>query len=282
MCQQDKQNNLAKQDLAHATIVHMAKRKITQEKTVASDGGSMHLHGYRLHFRSVGTGQPLVLIHGFGVSGHIWHRVIPFLAREYQVFVVDLPGYGQSTYSETRAPWQLREMAPLLGKWLQAMGLTKVHLVGHSMGGAIAIHLASHAPELVKTLTLIDAAGIPFRSPFPALALRSVRSFVQRKNGAYPLPLVYDMLKPRLRLFWRSARQIASEDFRAEIATLSMPTLILWGEQDLLVPISLGYELYEAMPHAIFVSIPGSGHRPMLAHPALISGAVLAFLVDHS
>lgn len=238
------------------------------------------LNGYRLHYRVIGIGSPLVLIHGFGVSGHIWQRVLPYLAQHYQVFVVDLPGYGRSTYRETNAPWRLREMAPLLVTWLREMSLSSVHLVGHSMGGAIAIHLAASTPELVQSLTLIDAAGIPFRSTFPALARRSMRSFVQRNNGAYPLALVRDILRPRLRLLWHNATQMVDCDFRTELAMLTLPTLMLWGTHDILVPISLGYELHKALPHATFVTIPQSGHRPMLAHPALVSGVMLEFLAE--
>lgn len=258
----------------------MHTKKHSPGKPIPIETGNIFLHGYRLHYRIIGTGSPLALIHGFGVSGHVWQRVLPYLAQQHQVFIVDLPGYGRSTYRETRASWQLREMAPLLATWLQRMRLSSVHLMGHSMGGAIAIHLAAQNPELVKSLTLVDAAGMPFRSTFPALAVRSVHSFVQLKNGSYPLPLVRDVLRPRVRLFWQGATQMTSSDFRAEIATLTMPTLIIWGEQDILVPISLGYELRDALPQAVFVPISHSGHRPMLAQPALMSGVVLAFLAE--
>ena len=258
----------------------MQTKKYSLAKPMSIETGNIFLHGYRLHYRIIGTGSPLILIHGFGVSGYVWQRVLPYLAQEYQVFIIDLPGYGRSTYRETRAPWRLREMAPLLAGWLQHMHLSSVHLVGHSMGGAIAIHLAAQNPELVKSLTLIDAAGMPFRSTFSALAVRSFHSFVQLRNGGYPLPLVRDVLRPRVRLFWQGATQMTASDFRAEIATLTMPTLIIWGEQDVLVPISLGYELRDALPHAVFVPISDSGHRPMLAQPALMSGVVLAFLSE--
>jgi pimeloyl-ACP methyl ester carboxylesterase len=211
----------------------------------------------------------------------MWQRVLPYLAQHYQVFVVDLPGYGRSTYRGAKAPWRLREMAPLLTKWLRKLHLSSVHLVGHSMGGAIAIHIAASAPDLVQTLTLVDAAGIPFHSTFPVLIRRSMRSFVQRNNGGYPLALVYDVLRPRMRLLWQGAMQMMDCDFRAELATLrTVPTLILWGEHDILVPITLGYELHKALPHAIFVTIPHSGHRPMLAQPALMSGVMLEFLEE--
>ena len=258
----------------------MHTHKHSQRKTLRVETGNTFIHGYRLHYKIVGTGSPLILIHGFGVSGHVWQRILPYLAQEYQVFIVDLPGYGRSTYRETQAPWRLREMAPLLASWLRHMHLTSVHLVGHSMGGAIAIHLAAQNPELVKSLTLVDAAGIPFRSTFSALAVRSARSFIQLKNGSYPLPLIRDVLRPRVRLFWQGATQMTTSDFRAEITSLTMPTLIVWGEHDILVPISLGYELRDALPHAVFVPIADSGHRPMLAQPALMSGVVLAFLAE--
>ncbi len=241
---------------------------------------SVLLNGYKLHYSFVGAGSPLVLIHGFGVSGHVWQRMLPYLARQHQVFIVDLPGYGRSTYRGTGTSWQLRAMAPLLATWLQQMHLSPVHLIGHSMGGAIAIHLTAQAPELVKSLVLVDAAGIPFHSTLPVLAARSIHSTLQRGNGGYPLSLLRDIVRPRLRLFWHGARQIVDSDFRAELASLAVPTLIIWGEQDVLVPISLGYQLYDALPHAIFVSIPASGHRPMLARPALTSGVVLEFLEE--
>ena len=258
----------------------MQAKKHSQRDIFPVETGNMVLNGYRLHYRIIGTGSPLVLIHGFGVSGHVWQRVLPYLAQKHRVYIVDLPGYGRSTYRETRAPWRLREMAPLLAAWLQQLDLTSVHLMGHSMGGAIAIHLAADAPERVKSLTLVDAAGIPFRSTFSALAARSARSFVQLRSGGYPLPLVRDVLRPRVRLFWQGANQMVDCDFSTEIASLTLPTLIIWGEQDILVPISLGYELRDALPHAVFVPISNSGHRPMLARPALMSGVVLAFLAE--
>ena len=259
----------------------MQAKKYKYRETTRPSTHHVSLDGHDLHYSVIGTGSPLVLVHGFGVSGHVWQRILPYLAQHYQVFVVDLPGYGRSTYDRgTHTSWRLREMAPLLAAWLRHLRLSSVHLMGHSMGGTIAIHLAAHAPELVKSLTLIDAAGMPFRSTFPALAARSARSFVQLGNGRYPLALIRDVLRPRLRTFWQSAAQIADCDFRDEIATLTLPILIVWGERDVLVPISLGYELHDALPHAVFISLPTSGHRPMLAQPALVSGVVLEFLSE--
>src|SRR5260370_5799820 len=99
-----------------------------------------------IYYFIVGTSAspPLVLIHGYGASGYIWQRILPYLARNHQVFVVDLPGYGRSKLT---SEWRLREMGPQLAEWLHQMQLPPVTVVGHSMGGAIATHLAAYAPE---------------------------------------------------------------------------------------------------------------------------------------
>ena len=230
---------------------------------------------HSVYYRTVGHGTPLVLIHGYGVSGQIWQRVLPYLAQKHQVFIVDLPGYGRS---RATGIWHLREMAPLLALWLRQLRLSEVALLGHSMGGAIAIHLAARDPELVSRLLLVNAAGIPLRTPLPRLAARSLHSFFQMGNGHLPLGLVRDILQPRLNLLWQTAQEMKRSDFSEELACISTPTLILWGERDVMLPIALGHTLKDALPHATFVTLPHCGHRPMLAQPAQFSRLVLEFL----
>lgn len=230
---------------------------------------------HQLYFRVVGRGEPLVLIHGYGVSGHVWYRVLPYLARQHEVFIVDLPGYGRS---KTSGVWHLREMAPVLDQWLQKLQLPPVALIGHSMGGAIAIHLVAHAPERIDRLVLVNAAGIPLQAPLPVLATRSLHSIFQTGNGSLPLPMIRDILQPRFQLLWQTAQEMKRSDFRAELAQISVPTLIIWGERDVMLPIALGYSLKEALPHATFITMPHCGHRPMLAQPALFSKQVMTFL----
>ncbi|HEY3992026.1 MAG TPA: alpha/beta hydrolase [Ktedonobacteraceae bacterium] len=231
----------------------------------------------QIFYRVLGQGSPLVLIHGFGVSGHIWQPMLPYLAQKRQVFIVDLPGYGKSTFTP---PWRLREMAPVLITLLRELNLTEVALAGQSMGGAIALHMSVLAPELVERVVLISAAGVPLNARLPRLAWRSLCSSLQPGNGNYPRELIRDILRPRPLLFWQNAREMVRSDFRAEITALTTPALIIWGEADLLLPISLGRALHTALPHATFVTLPNCGHRPMLAHPELLSTTVLDFLAE--
>jgi len=230
---------------------------------------------HHLHYRIVGTGMPLVLIHGYGVSGQSWQHVLPYLAQQHQVIIVDLPGYGQSKISGT---WQLREMAPLLARWLDKLGLKSVALVGHSMGGAIAIHLAAHRPEKISKLVLVNSAGLSLQAHLPQMTARLVHSVLQTGNGHPPLPLIRDILQPRFPVLWQTAQQMKHSDFSAELAQIQAPTLIIWGQRDVMLPIELGYRLKELLPHATFTIIPHCGHRPMWGDPALFSQTVLAFL----
>ncbi len=238
---------------------------------------TLPIRGYSLHYRVIGTGTPLVLIHGYGVSGRVWQPTLRYLAQQHQVFVVDLPGHGYSTYVN---PWRLREIAPLLAAWLRELHLPPVALLGQSTGGSIAIHLAASAPELVGRLILVSSTGVPLQAGLLRLTVRSVYSFFQPGNGTYPLTLIRDVLIPRPRLFWQAAQEVAHSDFRAELASITMPTLIIWGKHDALIPISIGYALQAALPHARFVILPNCGHRPMLAEPATFSKIILEFLEE--
>jgi len=249
-----------------------------KERTLQGKVLTYSMAGYQLHYRIYGSGKPLVLLHGYGVSGYVWQRSIPYLVRQQQVIVVDLPGHGRSTL---QGPWRLREIAPLLATWLQQLEIGPAALVGHSMGGAIAVHLATFAPTLFEHLILVNAAALPLQATLPALSLRSLRSMTQRGGGGYPLALLRDVLKPRPLLHWQAAQEMIRSDFRAELAQLAatpLPILIIWGIRDPLLPLSFGEDLSKTLPQAIFTTMPQSGHRPPLSEPEKFSRLVLEFL----
>jgi pimeloyl-ACP methyl ester carboxylesterase len=235
------------------------------------------IEGHRLYYHIIGHGPPLVLIHGYGVSSYTWQWVLPYLAEQHKVVIVDLPGYGRSTYTGV---WQLRAMAPLLASLLQRLDLPRVSLLGHSMGGAIAVHLTDYAPDLVERLILSNSAGLPLQAKLSTMAVRSLRSFLQRQSGGFPPRLVLDVLRPRTRLLWQGAQEMIRSDFRSELARIKVPTLIIWGARDRLLPLPVADALNESMPHSRLVVLSKSGHRPMLTQPQEFSEAVLEFLMQ--
>ncbi len=251
---------------------------LSKGKKLAETTHTITIAKQHLYYRSAGSGAPLVLLHGYGVSGNVWQRCLPYLAQQCQVFIVDLPGHGHSKLAG--GPWLLREMAPLLAIWLRQMGLAPIALMGHSMGGAIAIHLAAQAPDLVERLVLVNAAGMPLETRLPTLMARSIHSMLQPQSGSYPWALIRDVLKPRPRVLWQAAQEMVSSDFQAELATITMPTLIIWGEHDVLLPLTRGQALSAALPHATFIKLPYSGHRPPLSQPEEFSRLVLEFLQE--
>jgi pimeloyl-ACP methyl ester carboxylesterase len=237
---------------------------------------TLMISGQRLFYRVAGAGSPLVLVHGHGVAGAIWQPVFSLLAQHYQVFVVDLPGHGRSSHFS--GDWQLRRIAPLLADWLQQMQLEPVTLLGHSMGGAVSLLLTTSSPQFIQRLILVNAACLPLNAPLPILAARSFGAFFQPENGSYPPEVLRDHLLTPTTILWQSAQEMVKCDLRQELALLRVPTQIIWGERDLLLPLELGHRLHAGLPHATFVTMPQCGHCPMLAQPTTFSEIVLRFL----
>ena len=115
--------------------------------------------GWPVRYEAAGEGEPVVLVHGLSGSTRWWSRNISEIAERYRVYLVDLPGFG--TMRRLRRRFILAEAADWLSEWMDAAGLERAHLVGHSMGGYICLHLAASRPEAVRRLVLVAPAGVP-------------------------------------------------------------------------------------------------------------------------
>src|SRR5687768_4713750 len=120
-----------------------------------------------VHYEVAGKGPAVVLIHGLSGSGRWWAYNVPVLAQQYQVYNVDLVGFGRSRGQRS----VLREAAGWFTEWLQVVGITEAHLVGHSMGGYIATEVAVTFPAVVRRLVLVDALVLPMGPGFVRHAL---------------------------------------------------------------------------------------------------------------
>jgi pimeloyl-ACP methyl ester carboxylesterase len=228
-----------------------------------------------IRYRTAGSGSPLVLLHGLGGSTRYWEPVLPALAARYRVYLVDLPGFGAMRHLHRR--FAVTHAAGWLRDWMAAAGLPRAHLVAHSMGGYIAVRLAVETPEALDRLVLVAPAGLPTGRSL----LRHVCEIPRmlRHGAARRLPLFgLDALRVSPRLVWRTARDLLAEDVGAVLGAIRAPTLVLWGEDDTLVPVTLAATFRRAIPDARLVVLPAAGHLPMLDRPAAFSGAVLAFL----
>ncbi|MBS1209229.1 MAG: alpha/beta hydrolase [Proteobacteria bacterium] len=233
--------------------------------------------------------QTLLLVHGLGQNGFTdWLSVMPQLARRYHVITLDFPGFGYS--SSPNGKYSPRNYARVLNWLLARHAKTRAIVVGHSMGGAVALRFASEYPAQLDKLILVDAAGILQRTAFVKysaripLPIEQMPSFLQgavaritdfgnaavEKIVGLPDPTRLlntsetvwgGILSHRTNL--NAAMALVDEDFSAAIPTLQTPTWIIWGEADPVAPLRTGQMLARRLPRAQLLTMPGVGHTPM-------------------
>lgn len=221
------------------------------------------------------TGDPVVLIHGLSGSWRWWRRQVPVLASRHRVYVVDLAGYGHHLAWRQRS-LGVREDAALIARWLAAHDLRRVTLIGHSMGGHIAMHVAALEPERVERLVLACASGLLRDHPVRA-ALHLPRAALTGRPSFLPVILA-DSARAGLLNLWRSARGLLRDSVLDLLPNVRARTLVVWGARDALIPAALGRQLAASIPGARYVELPRAGHVVMVDDPAGFNRAVLEFL----
>jgi pimeloyl-ACP methyl ester carboxylesterase len=238
--------------------------------------GSIRYH-YRVAGSVDGEGIPLVLVHGLGVSSAYWRRAQPLLAVRRPVYAVDLPGFGRTTHP--RAVLDSVGQARALADWLAALGLPRVHLMGHSAGGQVVAAFAALHPEHVARLVLV-AATIGRDSPkfLPHLP-HLLRDLLRERPSLLPV-LVADGLRASPWFILRTDAAITRDETLATVACVTAPLLIMRGTRDTIVSDAETQQLLRAALHASYVAIPGAPHVPQWSHPEAVAAAVNAFLGD--
>ena len=252
-----------------------------------------------LELRAVraGHGPAVVLLHGYGESLITWRGVFDRLSGDATVMAIDLPGFGLS--SKPARGYSTDAMARVVLGALDAASLDSVTLVGHSMGGAIAAAAALLAPGRVRRLVLVDPAGVA--PPLGLAAARDTTATVIRASVAEyevqrtrftsahdPAWLAEDpqaaAYLPATDSAYRTALTSVLREFDfafltpERAAALRMPTLVIWGEFDPVLPVAQGHSLVAALPNATLTVIPRCWHRPQIERPAETAEAIAAFL----
>jgi pimeloyl-ACP methyl ester carboxylesterase len=232
------------------------------------------VEGTLVRYWIIGEGQPIVLIHGLSGSMLWWKRNMAALAEHYRVYLVDLPGFGSMAHSKR---FTLVKVASWLYKWMEATGIRQAHLVGHSMGGYISLWLAAHHPHLVSRLILISPAVLPQVKSVFEYIVPLVTSTCSLTPHFFPI-LFYDALRAGPFLLFRTACDLVAVDGREEIRKISAPTLLVWGEEDSLVPLKIGTLLRQELSDVNFLLLKRAGHVSMFDQPETFNEAALAFL----
>jgi pimeloyl-ACP methyl ester carboxylesterase len=263
------------------------------------------VHGARVNYVEMGAGSPVVLVHGLSGCWQNWLENIPHLAKRHRVIAMDLPGFGESELpqEEISIPGYGRFVDAFLG----SIGIEQGALVGNSMGGFIAAETAISHPSRVEKLVLVSAAGFirydgrrlraaeraarlfhPMTAAFLARREHLVRRPKLRSRMLYGVVRYPDKIPPELAYevasgagkpgFLDAFGAIMDYDFRDRLPDVSAPTLIVWGRNDRIVPVSGAYEYERLIPNAHLEIFEETGHVPMLERPARFNQVVEDFL----
>lgn len=228
----------------------------------------------RIYYQVTGSGRPLVLLHGLSGSGRWWVRTVPALAQHFEVYTLDLLGFGRSRGQ----PPALAEAPTLLAQFCDEIRLDCATLIGHSMGGYISAALAARCSERVERLVLVDPVLAPMGG-YRRAAFNLVKALRYVPADFLPV-LAWDTLRAGPRTMRRAIPEVLSADLRPTLGQVCQPTLVVWGQHDTLMPPAVGEAVHHLLPHSDFIVIPGAGHNPMWDRPAEFNRIVLDFLTD--
>ena len=235
------------------------------------------------------AGEAVLLLHGFGACKENWLPLLPFLMRRFHLFIPDLPGWGQSHFCPEKR-YGLDHQVERLAQWGQQVLPGRVHIVGSSMGGGIAALLAARHPELTRSVTLMNAAGVAGNDDTPfeqglkqghnsliAHSIKGVRDLLGSTMASRTLPwlmtpLACQDLVSRRHVNQHMFRQMlehAPSRERPSFSAVRAPTLIVWGEEDKVIHISCADTFRTLIPHARYRRLRGVGHMPMVEAPRL-------------
>jgi pimeloyl-ACP methyl ester carboxylesterase len=231
------------------------------------------VNGYKMHYLVGGSGRPLLLVHGLGSRGEDWANLIPQLIDSgNRVYALDLLGYGNSEQPRD-ARYSISQQAVMVEGFLDSQHLQQVDMAGWSMGGWIALQVALQQPQRIRRLVLLDSAGLRFQLSFdpalfqPASPLELVKLEEILIPHPRPLPgfLAMAMLRRGDHVGWVVRRSVQSmmtgEDLvDGKLGALTMPVLIGWGDQDKLIPLSVGYRLHQEIMQSVLDVYDGCGH----------------------
>jgi pimeloyl-ACP methyl ester carboxylesterase len=261
----------------------------------------LDLHGDRVAYREAGTGDALLLIHGMAGSSATWRGVLPLLSKRYRVVAPDLLGHGES--AKPRGDYSLGAFAAWLRDLLDELGINRATVVGQSLGGGVAMQFTYQHRQYCDRLVLISSGGLgPDLSVLLRLASMPGAELVLPVIAPRPLVRIGNRLgswltsagmhSPQAGEMWnayssmsdgqtrqaflRTLRSVVDHRGQAVSATnklhlsSGLPTLLIWGDQDRIIPVSHGYATHAAVPGSRLEVLPGVGHFPHVESPTAV------------
>jgi pimeloyl-ACP methyl ester carboxylesterase len=267
------------------------------------------LHGERVAYVDEGSGEVLLLLHGMAGSSQTWRSVIRPLSRQFRVIAPDLPGHGES--NKPRSDYSLGAFAALLRDLLDELGVTRATIIGHSLGGGVAMQFLYQHPDYAQRLILIGSGGLGpdvgltlrlLSAPgaelvMPIIAPRQVLAAGERvwswlRKVGIEAPRGEEIWRsystfsdaPTRQAFLRTLRSVV--DYRGQAVSAlnrlnsktELPVMAIWGDRDAIIPVKHAYAAQQARPDIRLEVLAGVGHFPQVERPAEVVELIEDFI----
>lgn len=264
---------------------------------------TIEIQGNSIAYFREGKGETILFVHGITTYSFIWRKVVPYFLGGYDVILLDLLGCGNSD-KPLNEDFSLKRQAHLIKDFCQQLGITKLHLVCHDVGGGIGQIIAVNYPGLLYDLTLINTVAYNFWPVQPIIAMRTpiIRQIAMAtldfgmfevivKRGLYHKTLLTDEL---MEFFWKPMKESIGRkgflhfakcldnknltEIEAEIRQLKLPVLIIRGEADIYLSAAISEKIHTEIPGSQLVKIKSGGHFIQEEEPEELSKSILNFL----
>jgi pimeloyl-ACP methyl ester carboxylesterase len=263
------------------------------------------INQYQVHYLVAGKGTPVILVHALGGFAELWTPVINALSQNYCVYAIDIPGYGRSEKPRHLPYTTYTAMSNFVIEFMNALQIERAILIGHSMGGGVAVECASSFPDRVYCVVIVDSSGIERDASWlwrilvlpliGEIAVRPTRMtayflwmqffFNKRLISREHLDLILEMISMpnATRLLLAAGRQgvnILGQRMilRSKLQTVLAPTLVVWGKEDKQVPVKHAFIAGQEIPSAKVCIMSGCGHIPFIEKPDEFNQVTLDFL----
>jgi pimeloyl-ACP methyl ester carboxylesterase len=256
------------------------------------------INGFDLSYTETGTGPTLVLLHGFPLDARAWHGVADLLASRFRVIMPDLRGFGASA---SDAPFTIESLADDVFAFLQAKNLGGVILGGLSMGGYVALAFAKKYPQALRGLLLVDTTASGDSIDGKAGRMKRIETVKTGGSRAVAEQMFPKMIteqtireKPAVVHLLREIMNACPpttiehallamrdrEDFTAMLPSITVPSLVIVGKDDAIIPLDVAYAVASAIGHGTMVVIPSAGHMAPLEQPQAVADAIARFFTS--
>lgn len=266
----------------------------------------IELQGNSITYYRIGTGEPVIFIHGIITYSFIWRKIIPYFQEQYDVIAIDLLGCGDSD-KPLNEDYSLKRQSEIIRDFCLKCEISKFHLVCHDVGGGIGQIFAVNYPEMLYDLTLINSVAYNFWPVQPIVAMRTpiIRQIAMAtldfgmfevivKRGLYHKTQLTDEL---MDLFWKPMKESSGRkgflhfakcldnknltEIETEISRLQIPVMIIRGEADVYLSAAISDKLHAEIPDSQLIKIETGGHFIQEDEPEEIADTILNFIIKN-